>query len=380
MKYANLCRYVADTPWAIHPSKLAEIVSTLAFKAAGGDFTAEEIRARLGDDRQSPPATSKHGAVAILPIRGTITHRGGGLEDASGAMSAEKLSAMLRQVVADESVGTIVLDVDSPGGTVTGMQELAAEIFAARESKHIIAVTNGLNASAAYWLSSQAHEIVSIPSGVTGSIGVFTAHQDLSKALEQEGIKVTLISAGKHKTEGNPFEPLSDEAQTFIQGRVDAAYGQFVKDVARGRGVSVADVRGGFGEGRALDAKAAKAAGLIDRIDTMDGVIGKLVGRKAASGMRADGSYHVAFTNDERVTDAETSETELSEPQREFVATMAEMVGVPFAGNPAHGAAELAGYADPVAAAEYLLAMPKIQKAIETAYNDLELRRKMERY
>jgi ClpP class serine protease len=109
--------------------------------------------------------------------------------------------------------------------------------------------------------------------------------------LEQEGVKVTLISAGKHKVEGNPFEPLSEEAMAFKQARVDEAYAQFVRDVARGRGVSVADVRGGYGEGRALTAKDAKAAGLIDRIATMEDTIGRLVGRTGTGGVRADGQF-----------------------------------------------------------------------------------------
>lgn len=287
MKYQHVCRYVAETLWAIHPAKMSEIIAALAFKAAGGEFTPAEIQARIGEDRQ-PGGPSKRGAVAVLPVRGTIAHRAGGMDESSGGTSTERLSSMLRQLVADESIGTILLDVDSPGGTVPGVQEFADEVFAARESKHIVAVCNSMAASAAYWIASQAHEVICIPSGLAGSIGVFTVHQDLSKALEAEGIDVTVISAGKYKTEGSPFEPLSDEAREFIQSRVDEAYGQFVKAVARGRGVSVSDVRGGFGQGRTLPAKDAKAAGLIDRIGTMDETIGRLVGRKSTSGLRAE--------------------------------------------------------------------------------------------
>ena len=166
---------------------------------------------------------------------------------------------------------------------------MAAQMFALRGQKKQIAQVNDMACSAAYWLASQCDEIVSIPSGTTGSIGVFCAHEDLSAALDKEGIKVTLISAGKHKTSGNPFEPLSDEERAVLQTRVDDAYGQFVKDVARGRGVTPADVRHGYGEGRALGAKDAKAAGLIDRIATMDETLARLTGRKTATeGMRAE--------------------------------------------------------------------------------------------
>jgi signal peptide peptidase SppA len=286
MKYAHIARYIAETPWAITAEKLAELLSVFAFRAAGHTFSAEEIQARIGEP--APATASKSGVVAVLPLRGVIAHRLGSMDEASGGISTERFAAMFRQVLADDQVGTIVFDCDSPGGTIPGVQELAAEIFAARGKKRLVAVANSLMASAAYWIASQADEIVSIPSGTIGSIGVFTAHQDLSKALEQEGVKVTLVSAGKYKTEGNPFEPLTPEALQFLQDRVDAAYGQFAKDVARGRGVSVSAVTAGYGEGRALPAKDALAAGLIDRIATMDDTLGKLTGRRSSGGLRAE--------------------------------------------------------------------------------------------
>ena len=312
MKYAHICRYVAETPWAIHPAKFNELLSVLLFRAGGGEFTAEEIEARIGPRGSAAPVRA-HG-VAVVPIRGVLAHRMSGIEAASGGMSTEQIGSMLKAVMADESVGTILFDIDSPGGTVPGVQELAAQMFAIRGVKRQVAHVNSLAASAAYWLASQADEIVSTPSGAVGSIGVFTAHQNLSKALEQDGIDVTLISAGKHKVEGNPFEPLSDEARDVLQGRVDRAYAQFVKDVARGRGVTPAAVRGGYGEGRALDADEAKAAGLIDRIGTFDDTLGRVVGRRAPAGVRAewvepkvdlDGTLVTASTVDEAATEAD---------------------------------------------------------------------------
>jgi signal peptide peptidase SppA len=289
MKYEHLVSYVASELWAIRPEKLTEIVSALAFRAAGGTLSAEEIQARIGD--KSAPMQSRGKAVAIVPIRGTITHRGGGMAESSGGTSTESIAAMFRQAMADEQVGTILFDVDSPGGTVTGVAELAAEIFAARGQKRMIAQVNGLAASAAYWLASQADEIVSIASGETGSIGVFVAHQDLSAALEKEGIKVTLIKAGKHKGEMLPFAPLSEESLAFLQGRVDDAYEQFVGDVARGRGVTPAQVRAGYGEGRVLAGKAAKAAGLVDRIAQPETTIKRLLGQ--SGGVRAEADVSI---------------------------------------------------------------------------------------
>ncbi len=303
MKYAHVLSYVAATLWAMTPEKLHEILAVLAFRASGQAFTPEELQARIGDGNAEKATVSTRGAVAVIPIRGVIAHRMGGMDDMSGGTSVERVQAMIRQAVADERVGTILYDIDSPGGTIPGVQELAAEMFALRGQKRQVALANSMCASAAYWLGSQADEVVVIPSGTVGSIGVYTAHQDLSKALELQGIDVTLISAGKHKVEGNPFEPLSEEALAFIQARVDEAYSQFVKDVARGRGVSPADVRKGYGEGRALSAKDAKAAGLVDRIATMDDTLARLAGR-SSGGMRADVALGNRLAADDEYADA----------------------------------------------------------------------------
>ena len=295
MKYERIVGYVASSLWAIDSAKLGEIVSVLAHRASGKTLTAAEIRAKLGETPEHPLEArvgggSGGGAVAVVPIHGTIAHRMSGMRDSSGGASTESIGATFRAALADASVGTILLDIDSPGGTVTGVDELASEIFAARGQKRIVALVNGMAASAAYWLAAQADEIVSIPSGMSGSIGVFTAHEDMSQMLEKEGVKITLISAGKHKVSGNPLEPLSDEERAVIQARVDAAYSKFVAAVARGRGVSASDVRNGYGEGRVLDAKDAKAAGLIDRIATVGATVDRLAGRSGAE-LRATSEY-----------------------------------------------------------------------------------------
>jgi len=284
VKYERLLAYVAETPWAILPAKLHEVLSVLAYRAAGHEFTSAEIRARIGEPSSSAPMTKRGGGVAVIPVRGVIAHRMGAMDESSGGTSTERIGAMLRQVMADDSVGTIVLDVDSPGGTVPGVHELADQIFEmrGRGTKRFVAVANSLMASAAYWIASQCDEIISIPSGRVGSIGVFAAHEDLSAALEKEGIKVTLVSYGKFKVEGNPFEALSAEGLAQMQGRVDQAGEQFSLDVARGRGVRVSAVKGGFGQGRALGASEARSVGLIDGIGTLEAVVSNLVvGRRA---------------------------------------------------------------------------------------------------
>lgn len=182
----------------------------------------------------------------------------------------------------DEQVRAIVLDVDSPGGDATGLEALSAEIYKARASKPIIAVSNSLNASAAYYLSSAASEVVADPDSLTGSIGTVYEHVDLSEALEREGVKVSYITYGKYKAELAPGQPLTDDAREYLQGITDS-YGQdFEKAVARNRGVAPAKVKADFGQGRVFRAKDAKAAGMVDRVASMQEVLAKLGGAPSA--------------------------------------------------------------------------------------------------
>ncbi len=288
MRYAHILNYVARQAWAILPEKMEQVLGVLAFRAAGGHYTDEQITARVGAELPTADP-SRRGAVAVIPLRGMIAHRMNAVDESSGGMSVERFGKMYRAALADPSVGAIVLDVDSPGGTVEGIREMASELLQSRGQKRVVAVANSLMASAAYWLAAAAaDEIVAIPSARVGSIGVFAVHTDLSAALEKEGIDVTIISAGKYKTEGNQFEPLTDEAKAQIQARIDEAYGAFVSQVAKGRGTNVSKVRGGYGEGRALMAKDALDAGLIDGIATLDQTLAKLTGKTSSGSLRAE--------------------------------------------------------------------------------------------
>lgn len=272
---------VYRTPWAILPEKLAAIIAVVERHELGLRLSAADIEAIAKPGR--PP--SINGGIAVLPVFGVIVPRANLMTETSGATSAERLSAALQQAVNDPNVGAVVLDIDSPGGAVQGIDELAQSIYSARAVKPIIAAVNHLAASAAYWIASAASEIAVSPSGEVGSIGVFAAHEDVSKASENVGVKTTLISAGKYKTEGNPYEPLSDEARASIQKRVDEYYGIFTSAVARGRGVSAATVRDGYGEGRIVGAKEAMHLGMVDRVETMDETIARL--QKRSKGQRA---------------------------------------------------------------------------------------------
>ncbi len=285
MKYYHLRAYVADTLWSMLPGKLADICVILGDRSRGLEATADELAAFAGG---RPPAASQSEMVAVLPLRGIIAHRAGMLEESSGGTSTEGFAAMYRQVMADSSIAAVVLDVDSPGGAVTGLHELATEMLALKGSKKVVAVANGTMASAAYWLASAADEIVAIPSANVGSIGVASIYLDDSKAREQDGIAVEVFTSGANKLDVLGLGPLSEDARARVQARVDEAGGWFRSDVAKGRGVSVAEVRAKYGEGAVFGAKEAKAAGMIDRIDTMEGTLSRLAGKAREGAMRAE--------------------------------------------------------------------------------------------
>jgi signal peptide peptidase SppA len=143
----------------------------------------------------------------------------------------------------DPAVKGILLYVNSPGGETDNAFETAQVIAAAAEEKPCYAVASTMAYSAGYLLASQANRIYCSPiSGGVGSVGVYCAHMDMSEALKQAGVKVTLVSAGKGKTDGNPYEPLSASAEAQMQEEIDRLYGQFVAAVATGRGMRESEV------------------------------------------------------------------------------------------------------------------------------------------
>jgi len=250
---------IAQEPWAILPAALTTFVEKLR---AGGELAAALPR-DIG---------RRTGAIAVLPVMGILRQRPSGIEEMLGislGTTYEGLAARLRRAIADPEIKAIVLEVDSPGGSAAGVQEVADELFALRGQKPIVAVADTLAASAAYWIASQADQLIVSPSAQVGSIGVITWHEDLTKMADEMGVKVTLITAGKFKAVGDPFEPLTGESEGLIQKMVDEVYSAFVGAVARGRGVKAGDVKSGFGEGWVVGAKEAIKLGMADRVATL---------------------------------------------------------------------------------------------------------------
>lgn len=251
----------------VHDADLREAIAGNG-AAERADETIDARAARLA----APviiPAGKGGKATAMISVRGMALYD---VEFQPYAFSTLLLSQTVTALANDPEIGTLVLDMDTPGGDVVGTKEAADAVFAARDKARVVALINPLAASAGYWIASQASEIVAVPSADVGSIGVFMLHCDMSGMLEMDGVKPTFIFAADspYKVEGNPYEALGEDARARFQADVDTIMAEFVKAVARGRGVPASKVLADFGQGRTLMAPAAKAAGMVDRVATLN--------------------------------------------------------------------------------------------------------------
>jgi signal peptide peptidase SppA len=231
--------------------------------SAGDDFWTEV----KGTWRESLRPYTVNDGVLTIPVKGMLLK---GLPYALGgyATGYEYITAAVERGVGDRQVGEIVLDINSPGGTVAGCFDCSDVVFAARGAKPIRAMANESAYSAAYAIASAADDITVARTGGVGSIGVIAAHMEVSSRLEQQGIKVTPVYAGKQKIDGQPYVPLSDEAKARMQERTDALYDIFVSTVARNRGLDEQTVRDT--EAATFMAPQAVENGLADAVGTLD--------------------------------------------------------------------------------------------------------------
>jgi signal peptide peptidase SppA len=270
---SNLIGAVMSDVWAIQQAKLDIMMEMLNARQEGRFPALAETEAVA---RRERPETVVRGSIAVMPLFGIMAQRMNMVVDFSGGTSTTMFGQAFDALMDDPAIGAIVLDVDSPGGSVFGLEELSKKIFAARGKKKLVAVANSLMASAAYYVATAAEQVYVTPGGQVGSVGTLAIHGEGSKADEAAGFRYTLIRAGEYKAEGNPYEPLGDEARNEMQRRVNGYYDMFVAAVARHRGVTKTVVQRDYGQGRVLMAKDAKEAGMVDGIATLEQVIGKL--------------------------------------------------------------------------------------------------------
>jgi capsid assembly protease len=266
----------ASNPWLLDPERLAALHRHAARVAHPGNLPKIEPRIATAAMRKTK------GKIAVLSVQGIIEQRTSLWGWLFGSFATSDGEAALDRLVKAPDISCIVLDIDSPGGTSYGVEEFAGAVQAAKAAKPVYAIANSIAGSAAYWIASQATQLVVTPSGEVGSIGAYIMHTDCSEALAEDGVKVTIVKAGKYKAEGNPYEALTDAGRDQMQATVDALYTRFVKAVAAGRGTSPDEVRSKMGQGRMVPAEKAVAAGMADKVMTFSQLLDRLGGEGLA--------------------------------------------------------------------------------------------------
>lgn len=297
---------IINGPWAIRPEMLGEIQNIYRMHMRGDKIDIKAIEEKLGRDlKNEPKGYQVKDGVAVLTIDGVIAKRMNLMMEISGGVSSELIARDFKQALADPDVRSILLDIDSPGGTVAGTQELANLIFEARSQKTIIAYADGTMCSSAYWIGSAAGKMyISGDTVEVGSIGVVAAHVDYSEWERQKGIKTTEITAGEYKRILSDVRPLTESGRAYLQDILDTMYSAFLSDVAKFRGVSVDKVLSDMADGKIFIGKQAITAGLVDGVSTFDRLISEL------SAGAADSNFFAQAASDADIEANEQQETQ----------------------------------------------------------------------
>lgn len=265
-----------SAPWAIEPAKLLEIQAIYAARLRGEQIDLANVEARLGRPlaNEQQEYSVHEGGVAVLPIEGVIAPKANLFTRVSGGVSAQMLMLQLESAMADSRVRSIILAIDSPGGSVFGTPELAGAVREFAAEKPIVTVSDATMASAAYWIGSAANAMfVTGPTVHVGSIGIVATH---AYNPSRDGSTLTEITAGRYKRIASDTQPLSDEGRAYLQERVDHIYSIFVETVAQHRGASVADVLDRMADGRVFIGQQAVEAGLVDGIRSRDALMAEM--------------------------------------------------------------------------------------------------------
>lgn len=266
----RLATQIFNTPLLITPDKLEIILNVLGDRIGldNGNIIIE-VDDNADDIIQKTADINKK--IGVINIFGTLVQRGMGVDALSGLRSYDSIRKDLRAALNNKKVNSILLNIDSSGGEVSGCFDLVDEIFEARKIKPIFAFSNETAFSAAYAIASAANSLFLTRTAGVGSIGVIMVHTDKSEANKKAGVKFTPIFAGSKKIDLASFKPLSDRVKSEIQGQVDNVFNLFVGTVARNRNISEEEVRK-FEAGFFMGEEAIKV-GLADKVLNFDEVI-----------------------------------------------------------------------------------------------------------
>lgn len=297
-------RVLDNTAWLIEPNWLRRAITRLqaipTCPTARDLVTERNRRMEVARNAAANAVRGVKGKIGLIEIYGPIEQRMSAAMEKLGGTSVEEISASLDVLLRDKSVDAIVYRIDSPGGSSYGIEELSDKIYNARQVKRSYAIADSMMASAAWWVGSAAGHVSITPGGDVGSQGVYAVHIDESKALEDEGVKIELVTAGKYKTEYSSHKPLSDEARENLQYQVDATYNKFINAVRRNRNASLDDVRNKYGQGRTLNAEQAKQAGMVDRIASFEDLLASLSVQKQGSGSAKSSAEVMRMRHEQR--------------------------------------------------------------------------------
>jgi ClpP class serine protease len=253
--------FLLGQPWALSGDHLQDLLEV--FGATG----PQALAARAGEPMDGVSYSVRNG-VAVLPVKGVIARRGNWLTDLFGMPTTERLAKDYQAALDDPAIHAVALDIDSPGGQASGISELSGMIRAGASRKPTVAYVGSLAASAGYWLASAAQEIVAHKTAQLGSIGVI-------QPVRLAGDKRTIEFVSSQSPNKNP-DPKTDAGRTRIQETVDALAGVFIDSVAEYRNKKPEQVINDFGAGGVKVGRHAVAAGMADRLGSLESVIREL--------------------------------------------------------------------------------------------------------
>ena len=268
-KFSHLSSLVFNKPLMV-TQDYAETIAVVLSDRLNLDVEGLQIKSDAKDQREA--ITSK--GVAVIPIVGSMSHRSTGIEAMSGMTSYSTLQKQFDAAFNDPNVGSILMDIDSPGGSVAGAFDFRDYLMSKKGTKPVYALARDAMCSAAYLIGSTADKVYATQTARVGSIGVMAMHTDASGKMEKEGLKPTFISAGKFKTAGNPYEKLEGEKLKYLQDSVDESYDMFINAVADARGIDKKVIRDT--EARVYGGKKAVEIGLADGIRTYESVLAEM--------------------------------------------------------------------------------------------------------
>jgi signal peptide peptidase SppA len=231
-------------------------------------------------EANADPSTEGHppkSLIAVASLSGVITRHGymGWWSSSPGTID---IGRQLMKLDRDDAVGTIILFINSPGGSAAGTPELAQIVYDLRKANRtrIVSVVDTMMASAATYIGTAASEVFAVPSGDVGSIGVINGYADYSEMLTKQGVKIEYCRVPEKKARFSGYEPMTDDMRETLQSRIEEIYKVFITDMARNRGVSEKYVAANFGQGEMMSATDGVDAKLIDGIASIDDVISEI--------------------------------------------------------------------------------------------------------